>query len=349
MKQATLLLFIITYVNSFTYLPRTKEKNVSNEEFASLVTSSSTAPPPSSFYQLNIAAQEAATLAIARGERLLEVEFPPLPSEVLEMDDVSAYDVAKANLRLSIDFAKVFAQRGEKVAILFPDEAESKIAIDNYGTDKPFPGVSISSLRQSDPDDDRLFKPEQIFLSLIGGSAGQVKAIEGVDMYIVIVASAQELPDIEELHLQSPTSPIVFFNMKLDTLRGDLGIPAFPPKDLQDRFLSRVRPTYYLRTRQYSRTKAEPPFVVNYQGCLFRQYPGEYQTLLDIGDGNFRRVKSSGVRPGLGEFKEQLVQALMDKGVVEREGDTLKFLRTGYKTQTWWEEERENAADNFRT
>jgi hypothetical protein len=34
---------------------------------------------------------------------------------------------------------------------------------------------------------------------------------------------------------------------------------------------------------------------------------------------------------------------------VEREGDTLKFLRTGYKTQTWWEEERENASDVFRT
>lgn len=322
---------------------------MSDEQFKDILAASSKAPPPASFYQLNIAAQEAATLAIARGEKLLEIEFPPLPSEVLEMDDVSAYDVAKANLRLAIDFSKIFAQRGEMVAIMFPDEAEANIAIENYGASNPFPGVRISSLRQSDPDDDRVFKPEQVFLSLIGGSAGQVKAIEGVDMYIVIVASAQELPDIEELHKQSPSSSIVFFNMKLDTLRGDLGIPAFPPKDLQDRFLSRVRPTYYLRTRQYSRTKAEPPFVVNYQGCLFRQYPGEYQTLLDIGDGNFRRVESSSFRPGLGEFKQQLVKALEDKGVVEKEGDTLKFLRTGYKTSTWWEEERENASNIFRT
>ena len=64
----------------------------------------------------------------------------------------------------------------------------------------------------------------------------------------------------------NPDVPIVFFNLKLDTLRGDLGVPAFPSKDLHDRFLSRVRPIYYLKTRQYSRSKLEPPFVVNYQG-----------------------------------------------------------------------------------
>ena len=66
------------------------------------------------------------------------------------------------------------------------------------------------------------------------------------------------------------------------------------------------------------------------------------------GDGNFRRILSSDLRPGLGEFKAQLVKALQDKGVVEKEGDTLTFLRTGYKTSTWWEEEREAASDIFR-
>ena len=81
----------------------------------------------------------------------------------------------------------------------------------------------------------RVFKPEQIFLSLMGGRKGDVTPVEGTDLYIIIVASAQELPDVEELHLADTDVPIVFFNMKLDTLRGDLGVPAFPPKDLQDR------------------------------------------------------------------------------------------------------------------
>ena len=168
-------------------------------------------------------------------------------------------------------------------------------------------------------------------------------------MYICIVSSCQELPDIERLHLIDPTIPIVLFNMKLDTLRGDLGIPAFPPKDLHDRFLSRIKPVYFLRTRQYSMTVPTPPFVLSYQGCLFRSYPGEYQTLLDVGEGNYRCIKSSPTRPPLGVFKEQLVDEMERKGMKGRDGSVVKFARTGYKIRTWWEEGRENESDGFRT
>ena len=193
-------------------------------------------------------------------------------------------------------------------------------------------------------------QPEQIFLNLFGGgSSGSVRAIEDIDMYICIVASAQELPDIEELSQLEPDKPIVFFNMKLDVLRGDLGAPAFPPREFQDRFLSKVKPVYYLRTRQYSRSTPNPPFLINFQGCLFRAYPGQFQTLLDTGTGRYRRVKGNDFRPALGLFKEQLIQDLQAQGVVEEEGKTLNFLRTGYKTTTWWEEEREGADDGWRT
>lgn len=308
--------------------------------------------PPASFYELQINCARAARLAMKDGYKLLEVEFPPLPANVLEMDDVSAYDVAQANLKLAVDFAKFFAADGQKkVAILLPDEAETNIAIENNGgSDEPAPGVTITSLRKSEEGDDRLFKPEQVLLSLFGqGSGGTVRAIDGVDMYVCIVASAQELPDIEELSNLAPDKTIVFYNLKLDILRGDLGAPAFPPKDFQDRFLSRVKPVFYLRTRQYSRSTAQPPFMVNYQGCLFRSYPGEFQTLLDTGSGRYRRVLGNPVRPALGGFKEQLTQALRDEGVLEEEGKTLNFLRTGYKTTTWWEEERPEASDEWKS
>lgn len=57
---------------------------------------------------------------------------------------------------------------------------------------------------------------------------------------------------------------------------------------------SLVQPVYYLRTRQYSRSIPTPPFMVNFQGCLFRSYPGKYQTLLDTGDGRaYRRIRKS--------------------------------------------------------
>jgi len=313
--------------------------------------STSRAKPPQSFYELQVNSVKATKQAIDDGERLIEIEFPPLPAEVLEMDDVSAYDVCEANLKLAIEFSKSFAVDGKKVVILLPDEAEANIVIDNTGGQRnPYPGVSISSLRKTEEGDDRLIKPEQFFLNLFGGKSGLVKPIEGTDMYIIIVASAQELPDVEELSEQiDDDKVIVFYNLKLDILRGDLGAPAFPSKEFQDRFLSKVKPAYYLRTRQYSRSVAQPPYLVNYQGCLFRTYPGEFQTLLDIGKGGYRRVCGSEYKPPLGVFKEQLTDALRGDGIIQEENSALDFLRTGYKTTTWWEDEREDASDAWRT
>jgi len=307
--------------------------------------------PPQSFFELQQNCQRAAEYAIADGLKLLEVEFPPLPASVLEMDDVSAYDIAMANLKLAVDFSKAFTSDDYKVSILLPDEAERDIIVEKVGANVvAAENIEISCLRRSEEGDERIFKPEQVLLSLFGNTPGQVKAIPGTKMYVIIVASAQELPDVEELHSLDPDAVIVMFNMKLDTLRGDLGNPAFPGKDFHDRFLSLVKPVYFLRTRQYSRSTPNPPFMVNYQGCLFRSYPGQYQTLLDTGNGQaYRRVKGNDIRPSLGEFKEQLTQDLKDKGVLEEEGGMLNFLRTGYKTTTWWEEEREEASDSWRT
>uniref|UniRef100_A0A6U0L276 DUF1995 domain-containing protein n=1 Tax=Minutocellus polymorphus TaxID=265543 RepID=A0A6U0L276_9STRA len=322
----------------------------STEDPTSLKEAADRERPPASFFELQINSARSAQLAIDEGHRLIEVEFPPLPAQVLEMDDVSAYDVSKANLELAIDFAKSFAANQKKVTIMLPDEAEARIAVENLGTDTPAPNVRVSSLRKSDENDDRVFKPDQLFLNLFGtGSGGAVKAVEGTDMYIILVASAQELPDVEELSELDPGKTIVFYNLKLDVLRGDLGAPAFPGKDFQDRFLSKVKPVYYLRTRQYSRSTSRPPFMVNYQGCLFRSYPGQFQTLLDTGNGKYRRVKGSTIRPALGEFKEELTEELKRQGVIDEEGKTLNFLRTGYKTTTWWEEEREDASDVWKT
>jgi hypothetical protein len=340
----------------------TVEGGATPEEIKSAADAS---PPPSSFYELQRASVRAARMAMMDGHDLLEIEFPPLPASVLEMDDVSAYDVARANVNLALDFAKSFASTSgskNRVAVLLPDESECKIMYEDLKLDEdPYPGVKLTSLRRGDAGDTRLFKPENIFIGLMGrGSGGTVKPIEDTTMYVVVVASAQELPDVEELYEQIKDSRdddgnrpvIVFYNLKLDILRGDLGAPAFPGKDFHDRFLSRVKPVYYLRTRQYSRSISSPPFVLNYQGCLFRSYPGHYQTLLDTGAGRYRKVLGNDVRPPLGTFKEQLTDALREDGAIakrEQEGALFGFLRTGYKTTTWWEEEREDASMEWRT
>lgn len=279
------------------------------------------------------------------------------------MDDVSAYDVAKANVNLALDFAKSFATTGSsgKVAVMLPDEDECNIMLEEMKIDvTPYPNVMLTSLRRSAEGDTRIFKPENLLIGLMGrGSGGTVKPIENTKMYVVVVASAQELPDVEELYEQIKDSEvdgmkpvIVMYNLKLDTLRGDLGAPAFPGKDFQDRFLSRVKPVYFLRTRQYSRSTNKPPFILNFQGCLFRAYPGHFQTLLDTGTGRYRKVVGNDIRPPLGEFKEQLVDALRDEGAIptkDEEGQLFGFLRTGYKTTTWWEEERPDAGTEWMT
>jgi hypothetical protein len=188
----------------------------SEESVAEFKTFASKQPPPASFFELQKECVRAIRLARKDGHKLLEVEFPPLPAAVLEMDDVSAYEVAAANLNLAIDTCKGLLQSDDinKVAIVLPDEAELDIATVSVGTDTPYPGVSLTSLRMSDPDDKRIFKPEQLILGLFGrGSGGLVKATPGVDVYIILLASAQELPDVEELALLDPEKTIVFYNM----------------------------------------------------------------------------------------------------------------------------------------
>jgi len=289
---------------------------------------------PSSFSMLLADAQKGIATAMEEGVRLMEVEFPPLPTDVMESEAVSAYDVSRANVALAVDLGKKFiAANGPdfKVAIMMPDDEEARRAAEQQGSDEPFPGVKILSICPPNEDGSA---SGNFFTNIFGKGRGEVRAPEGYDLHLMLVFSAQELPQIEEFHLQIPDKPVITFNLGLETLRGDLGLPAFPPKDLQYRFLSRVLPVYFLRVRQYSKSIAKPPYLVNYQGALFRAYPNGWQTMLDVGNGRYKRVGLSARRPGLGEFKVELSEALN----LGDEGKVNTFFRQGYKTSTWWED-----------
>jgi len=166
-------------------------------------------------------------------------------------------------------------------------------------------------------------------------------AAASADMFMALNATTIELPDLESYTNEKAASkPMIAWNLELDTLRADLGLFGFPPKDLQYRFLSQFKPMFYIRQRDYSKTVAVSPFIINYSGCLFREYPGPWQVMLRQDNGVYACVAENAERRyGLGEFKTELTQAM---GLnTEPEGSAIAFLRSGYKTSTWWEDDEE--------
>jgi hypothetical protein len=191
-----LLLFLLRWKNSEPFAPTTKNDNQrvystsgktptsspsdtrqvlfnvpppSFDDVVAYKAYASKQSPPASFFELQQDCLASTISALKDGLLLMEVEFPPLPASVLDLDDVSAYDVAQANVQLAIDFAKALVKSNAKasqVAILLPDESEAKIAMEKatgrQNIKEPSvevePGVTLSSLRRSEVGDDRLIK-----------------------------------------------------------------------------------------------------------------------------------------------------------------------------------------------
>ncbi|TFJ85360.1 hypothetical protein NSK_003319 [Nannochloropsis salina CCMP1776] len=302
--------------------------------------------PPSTFFECTLQAYNAAAAAIKDGYKLLEVEFPPLPAAEMASQASSANSIGSANINLANEMAQYFVREGKQVVILVPDKDELDLIEEGLGTLSPSPNVTIRAVRARNSESADTMG--ELILGIFSRAAkGKVLPWYNADVYISVISSGQELPDLEALHQADPTKPLIFFNLNLETHRGDLGLPAFPSKDLHYRFLSNIKPVYLLRTRQYAQTLSRPPFILNYQGALFRTYPGGYQCMLDTGSGRYRRVETSRERPALSGFKDIITQALD----VE-DNDTLASLRRGAFSKTWWEKEEgwaKESSDNWRT
>lgn len=287
--------------------------------------------PPATFIECSQQAAIAVRKLIEVGDKLIEVDFPPLPLEYLEDSTSSARDIADANTRWAIEFARNIADMGQ-VSIIYPDQPELDDGIkfvDMPGKTKPFTNITLATTRSDSIKNAKSI--DQILMSIFGATVGgTVEAIPGTKLYLAVTSSTQELLDLEKLHNLDPTIPIVFFNLKIDQLRGDLGLPLFPNRDFHYNFLTRIRSAFVMRSRAFATTLRRPPFILNYSGLLYRNYPEPFQCILNTGNGKSKLVKVLEYRPSSGEYRDSLIEALQVPNVPREE------LRTK-ANDPWWE------------
>jgi len=291
---------------------------------------------PQSFQEIVTDASRAVLKAIGDGVTRMEVEFPPIPTSIDAYKGASDVFI-DANVQLAISAAKQIAAAGKKVHVVTPDLGEYSRSYKMFKSSLDMiEGVTMGHLKESSKGD--FLNGFQSLFS--GGAPDSAPAGAAADVFLIANVSAVELPAVEAYVNEVVKDKVaVTWNLELDTLRGDLGLLGYPPKDVHYRFLSTLRPVFFVRIRDYSKAVPVAPFIVNYSGALFREYPGPYQIMLKQDSGEYACIAEDPVRYNLGEVKEELLAAM---GLnTEEEGSAMQFLRRGVKTSTWFEDETE--------
>ena len=307
---------------------------------------------PESYTAMCMDAYASVRDCLNEGKTLIEVEFPAIPGE--DADYKAASDVyIDANVQYALVVAqKLNAEMGKNVDVLVPDGIEYRRAKKIFENAL---GLSSAGVRLNVLDGRKSSMFGSAFGDMLGGKGLRTRKEEerdndfdSADVFIVVNLSTIELESLEKFANDTAKGrPLIGLNLQLDTLRADLGLFSFPEKSLHYRFLSRFTPAFYLRTRNYSRTINVSPFVINYSGAIFREYPAPWQVMIKQNNGVLACVAENEDRFTLAEAKEEMLIAL---GINDPDDSPMKKLRSGYKTSTWWEEECDDEeSDAWRT
>ncbi|CEM21128.1 unnamed protein product [Vitrella brassicaformis CCMP3155] len=295
-------------------------------------------PLPASIVDCIAQAAEAIEAGYRDRIPLMEVDFPPLPADVLNSAQTADDDVFRANLKYAVDLAVALVDEMRlNVTVYFKDavDCEAAMKLQGGGSQRPYPNVTLSSIRvgygpaESRWDSVAKFLQENVF-NVKGDLNYDVAA---ADIYLLVGFGGFAYEDIRWLHQQRPDTPIVLINCLVDRIRGDLGLGRYPPKEFHYQFLSQIKPVYFLKFRNFAETGfGKAPIFFN--GILFRAYPGTWQSLLEVAAGEYKLIKNEADRPSFTDVRNDLLEAVG--------GDP--SYRDNAKP--WWEENFEGEASD---
>eukprot|EP00238_Polyblepharides_amylifera_P001289 CAMPEP_0196571656 /NCGR_PEP_ID=MMETSP1081-20130531/1801_1 /TAXON_ID=36882 /ORGANISM="Pyramimonas amylifera, Strain CCMP720" /LENGTH=332 /DNA_ID=CAMNT_0041888685 /DNA_START=284 /DNA_END=1279 /DNA_ORIENTATION=- len=286
---------------------------------------------PSTFEELVEDAVGACQRGMIDGLKKMEVEFP-LTSDTSGYKS-SSDSFIDGHIQLAIQACKLLSEKdGRRYRVVVPDPTEQKRASAKFATQIEMAGGNVTMGSLSGKKEE--FSVFTLFDNKVDTS---VPEEDVADVFMVVNASTIELPNVKQYweDYVGDEKTMILWCLELDTLRADLGLFGFPSKDVHYGFLSGFKPMLYLRQRQYSKSVPIAPFVINYDGALFRLYPAPWQVMLKQDSGELACVAERPKRYALQELKEELLEVV---GLnTEEKGSNMEFLRRGYKTSTWWE------------